>query len=475
MKFENFDSARILVVGDVMLDTYWHGATSRISPEAPVPVVNVDRQEYRAGGAANVAINASMLGAKVKLHGLVGEDATSNILSEILIKQGIESFLHQVPGSKMLNKLRVISRQQQVIRLDFEDKYSSSNAQLIMPGFRAALSEVNVVVLSDYLKGTLSAVDQLIEAANKQGVRVLVDPKGSDFTRYQGATIITPNLSELEAVVGHCSSEEELERKANDLRDALDIETILLTRSEKGMTLYTRGQGAISLPARAQDVFDVTGAGDTVIATLATAISSGVNLVEAVNMANYAAGVVVSKLGTSTVSIGELKHAMNNADAEVPRGICDENELKRRIEDGKARGDRMVMTNGCFDILHPGHIDYLERARKLGDRLIVAVNVDKSITRLKGSNRPINELTNRMKMLAALSCVDWVIPFSEETPERLYSILLPDVLVKGGDYSEEEIAGATQVKASGGKVMILPFLEGHSTSKLIEKIAAREN
>jgi len=475
MKFENFDSARILVVGDVMLDTYWHGATSRISPEAPVPVVNVDRQEYRAGGAANVAINASMLGAKVKLHGLVGEDAPSNILSEILIKQGIESFLHQVPGSKMLNKLRVISRQQQVIRLDFEDKYTSSNAQLIMPGFRAALSEVNVVVLSDYLKGTLSAVDQLIEAANKQGVRVLVDPKGSDFTRYKGATIITPNLSELEAVVGHCSSEEELERKANDLRDALDIETILLTRSEKGMTLYTRGQGAISLPARAQDVFDVTGAGDTVIATLATAISSGVNLVEAVNMANYAAGVVVSKLGTSTVSIGELKRAMNNADAEVPRGICDENELKRRIEDGKARGDRMVMTNGCFDILHPGHIDYLERARKLGDRLIVAVNDDKSITRLKGSNRPINELTNRMKMLAALSCVDWVIPFSEDTPERLYSILLPDVLVKGGDYSEDEIAGASQVKASGGKVMILPFLEGHSTSKLIEKIAAREN
>jgi len=475
MKFENFDSARILVVGDVMLDTYWHGATSRISPEAPVPVVNVDRQEYRAGGAANVAINASMLGAKVKLHGLVGEDAPSNILSEILIKQGIESFLHQVPGSKMLNKLRVISRQQQVIRLDFEDKYSSSNAQLIMPGFRAALSEVNVVVLSDYLKGTLSAVDQLIEAANKQGVRVLVDPKGSDFTRYKGATIITPNLSELEAVVGHCSSEEELERKANDLRDALDIETILLTRSEKGMTLYTRGQAAISLPARAQDVFDVTGAGDTVIATLATAISSGVNLVEAVNMANYAAGVVVSKLGTSTVSVRELKRAMNNADAEVPRGICDENELKRRIEDGKARGDRMVMTNGCFDILHPGHIDYLERARKLGDRLIVAVNDDKSITRLKGPNRPINELTNRMKMLAALSCVDWVIPFSEDTPERLYSILLPDVLVKGGDYSEDEIAGASQVKASGGKVMILPFLEGHSTSKLIEKIAAKEN
>lgn len=194
MKFENFDSAKILVVGDVMLDTYWHGATSRISPEAPVPVVNVDRQEYRAGGAANVAINASMLGAKVKLHGLVGEDAPSNILSEILIKQGIESFLHPVPGSKMLNKLRVISRQQQVIRLDFEDKYSSSNAQLIMPGFRAALSEVNVVVLSDYLKGTLSAIDQLIEAANKQGVRVLVDPKGSDFTRYKGATIITPQL-----------------------------------------------------------------------------------------------------------------------------------------------------------------------------------------------------------------------------------------------------------------------------------------
>ena len=475
MKFENFENARILVVGDVMLDTYWHGATSRISPEAPVPVVKVDRQEYRAGGAANVAINASMLGAKVKLHGLVGEDAPSNILSEILIKQGIESFLHPVPGSKMLNKLRVISRQQQVIRLDFEDKYSRSNAQLIMPGFRAALSEVNVVVLSDYLKGTLSAVDQLIEAANKQGVRVLVDPKGSDFTRYKGATIITPNLSELEAVVGHCSSEEQLERKANDLRDALDIETILLTRSEKGMTLYTRGQGAISLPARAQDVFDVTGAGDTVIATLATAISSGVNLVEAVNMANYAAGVVVSKLGTSTVSIGELKRAMNNADAEVPRGICDENELRRRIEDGKARGDRMVMTNGCFDILHPGHIDYLERARKLGDRLIVAVNDDKSISRLKGSSRPINELTNRMKMLAALSCVDWVIPFSEDTPERLYSIILPDVLVKGGDYSEDEIAGASQVKAFGGKVMILPFLEGHSTSQLIEKIAASEN
>ena len=475
MTFANFQNAKILVVGDVMLDTYWHGATSRISPEAPVPVVKVERQEYRAGGAANVAINASVLGATVKLHGLVGEDAASDILSEILNNKGIETSLHCVPGTKMLNKLRVISRQQQVIRLDFEDKYSTSDADCILPQFTTALSDVNLLVLSDYLKGTLSAVHKLIQIAKSKGVPILVDPKGADFARYRGATIITPNLSELEAVVGHCATEEELERKTNDLRDALDIETILLTRSEKGMTLFTRGQPAVSLPARAQDVFDVTGAGDTVIATLATAISSGVKLLDSVNIANYAAGVVVSKLGTSTVSIAELKQAMNHSDQVAQRGICTEVDLKGLIQDAKALGERIVMTNGCFDILHPGHLDYLERAKKLGDRLVVAVNDDHSISRLKGPSRPVNELSNRMRMLSALSCVDWVVSFSEDTPERLYATFLPDILVKGGDYKEHEIAGAKQVKAAGGHVQILPYLEGYSTSQLIKKIVESKN
>jgi D-beta-D-heptose 7-phosphate kinase/D-beta-D-heptose 1-phosphate adenosyltransferase len=466
----DFSKARILVAGDVMLDSYWHGSTSRISPEAPVPVVRVDKQEHRIGGAGNVAINAATLGAQVQLHGLVGQDDAADTLTQLLQNLGVRACLHRVHGGTTINKLRVISRHQQVIRLDFEESFAGIDDSLLAQPFRQALSEVDLVVLSDYLKGTLQGVEQLVAAARDAGVPVLVDPKGTDFNRYRGATLLTPNVAELEAVVGRWNTEEELERKATALRDTLALDAILLTRSEKGMTLFARGHEPVSLPTRAQEVFDVTGAGDTVIATLAVAMSVGLPVVEAMNMANYAAGVVVSKLGTSTVSMHELQNAMHEGGGPIERGVCTEDELLLRMQRARAQGERIVMTNGCFDILHPGHVDYLEQARQLGDRLVVAVNSDDSVRRLKGSNRPVNDLATRMRMLSALACVDWVVPFAEDTPERLYARALPDVLVKGGDYTEDQVAGAAAVKAAGGEVRILSFTQGHSTTRVIERI-----
>lgn len=469
----DFKNARILVAGDVMLDTYWHGLTSRISPEAPVPVVRVVKQEFRIGGAGNVAINAAVLGANVQLHGFVGDDEAANTLTKQLESQGVRSCLHRQKGGTTVNKLRVISRHQQVIRLDFEEPFDPSASDMLLPSFDKALSEVQLVVLSDYLKGTLLGVEQLIAAAKAHRIPVLVDPKGADFNRYRGATLLTPNVHELESVVGSWHSEEELERKATGLRDTLGLEAILLTRSEKGMTLFARGQEPTSLPTQAQEVFDVTGAGDTVIATLATAMASGATLMEAMSMANHAAGVVVSKLGTSTVTVNELQIAMHRGKAPAQRGICNEDQLLQNMQLARAQGESIVMTNGCFDILHPGHVDYLEQARQLGDRLVVAVNDDESVRRLKGESRPVNDLTTRMRMLSALGCVDWVVSFSEDTPERLYAKTLPDVLVKGGDYTEDQVAGAAQVKAAGGVVQILSFTLGHSTTDVIERIKQR--
>ncbi len=470
MNLPDFSCARLLIVGDVMLDSYWHGPTSRISPEAPVPVVRVDQEEARLGGAGNVALNAAVLGAKTQLLGLAGQDATADQVETLLQARGVACQLQRVPGSKTITKLRIISRHQQLIRLDFEDHFPNWNADALLKDFTARLPTVDAVILSDYAKGVLRRSADLVKAARAAGKPVIIDPKGTDFERYRGATLMTPNLSEFEAVVGHCDSEAEIERRGSALRDSLDMEAILVTRSEKGMSLLARGHAPLHLPTRAQEVFDVTGAGDTVVATLGAAIAAGVSLDEAVALSNIAAGIVVAKLGTATVSPAELARAVRGGTESCCRGVCGEDALLAQMNAARASGERIVMTNGCFEILHPGHIDYLEKARALGDRLIVAVNDDASVRRLKGDARPINPLATRMRMLSALACVDWVVPFSEDTPERVYCKLLPDVLVKGGDYTEDQVAGAACVKAAGGRVQILDFLQGHSTSAVIAKI-----
>ncbi|KMJ44512.1 bifunctional D-glycero-beta-D-manno-heptose-7-phosphate kinase/D-glycero-beta-D-manno-heptose 1-phosphate adenylyltransferase HldE [Xenorhabdus khoisanae] len=465
----DFHRAGVLVVGDVMLDRYWYGPTSRISPEAPVPVVKVETIEERPGGAANVAMNIASLGANSRLVGLTGVDDAARALNEKLSSVKVQCDFVPVPTHPTITKLRVLSRNQQLLRLDFEEGFQNVDAQPMLEKIRQSLPHIGALVLSDYAKGALNQVQAMIKLANEADVPVLIDPKGSDFERYRGATLLTPNMSEFEAVVGHCKDDDDLVQKGTQLVQDLELKALLITRSERGMSLLRVGQPPLHLPTQAQEVFDVTGAGDTVIGVLATALAAGKPLNEACYLANAAAGVVVGKLGTSTVSPVELENAVRGR-AETGFGIMSEAQLKEVVAQARQRGERIVMTNGCFDILHAGHVSYLSNARKLGDRLIVAVNSDASTKRLKGETRPVNPLEQRMIVLSALESVDWVVEFEEDTPQRLIAGILPDILVKGGDYKPEEIAGSEEVWAAGGEVKVLNFEDGISTTNIIKTI-----
>ncbi|UBX49736.1 bifunctional D-glycero-beta-D-manno-heptose-7-phosphate kinase/D-glycero-beta-D-manno-heptose 1-phosphate adenylyltransferase HldE [Providencia alcalifaciens] len=465
----DYKQAGVLVVGDVMLDRYWHGPTNRISPEAPVPVVKVTMVEERPGGAANVAMNIASLGANSRLVGLTGIDDAAKALTENLNGVNVRCDFVAIPTHPTITKLRVLSRNQQLIRLDFEEGFENVDAQPMLERIEQALPHIGALVLSDYAKGALTEVEKMIALANKAGVPVLIDPKGNNFERYRGATLLTPNMSEFEAIVGRCKDNKDVEEKGMQLLESLELSALLITRSEQGMSLIRRNEAPLHLPTEAQEVFDVTGAGDTVIGVLAASIASGRPLHEACALANAAAGVVVGKLGTSTVSPIELENAIRGR-AENGFGVMTESQLKQAVSDARARGERVVMTNGCFDILHAGHVSYLANARKLGDRLIVAVNSDASTRRLKGETRPVNPLDQRMIVLGALGAVDWVVPFEEDTPQRLISEILPDILVKGGDYQPDEIAGSKEVWAAGGQVMVLNFEDGISTTNIIKNI-----
>ncbi len=464
-----FNQANVLVVGDIMLDRYWYGGTNRISPEAPVPIVKVDALEERAGGAANVAMNITSLGGSARLIGFTGIDEPAKVLDEQLTKRNVHCDFVSVSTHPTITKLRVLSRNQQLIRIDFEEGFNSVDHTPILERIESALSTSKVLVLSDYAKGALTAVQAMIKQAQKANVPILVDPKGTDFERYRGATLLTPNMSEFEAVVGVCKTEQEIIEKGYQLIKQYDLKALLVTRSEKGMTLLQLDKPVYHLPTQAKEVFDVTGAGDTVIATLAASLAAGQSLEESCFLANAAAGVVVGKLGTSTVSQVELSNAIR-ARTDDGFGVMTEETLKEEIRKARLRGEKIVMTNGCFDILHAGHVSYLANARKLGDRLIVAVNSDASVKQLKGPSRPINPLMQRMIVLGALDSVDWVVPFEEETPQRLIANILPDVLVKGGDYKPEDIAGGKEVIEAGGIVKVLNFEDGCSTTNIIDKI-----
>ncbi|CNE47904.1 bifunctional D-glycero-beta-D-manno-heptose-7-phosphate kinase/D-glycero-beta-D-manno-heptose 1-phosphate adenylyltransferase HldE [Yersinia nurmii] len=465
----DFRRAGVLVVGDVMLDRYWYGPTSRISPEAPVPVVKVDTIEERPGGAANVAMNIASLGAASQLVGLTGIDDAARALTSKLNEVNVRCDFVSLPTHPTITKLRVLSRNQQLIRLDFEEGFEGVDPQPMFDRIQQALPHIGALVLSDYAKGALVSVQQMIKLARAAKVPVLIDPKGSDFERYRGATLLTPNLSEFEAVVGQCKTEDELVSRGMKLVADFELSALLVTRSEQGMTLLQLGQPPLHLPTQAQEVFDVTGAGDTVIGVLASALAAGKTLEESCFLANAAAGVVVGKLGTSTVSPIELENAIRGR-ASTGFGVMSEEQLKTAVAQARQRGEKIVMTNGIFDILHAGHVSYLANARKLGDRLIVAVNSDASTKRLKGEKRPVNPLDQRMIVLGALESVDWVVSFEEDTPQRLIAGVLPDLLVKGGDYKPEDIAGSTEVWAAGGEVKVLNFEDGVSTTNIIQSI-----
>lgn len=463
----DFTQAHLLVVGDVMLDRYWLGKTSRISPEAPVPIVNVEREEHRAGGAANVALNSAVLGVKTTLVGFTGEDYLHGLLVDTLSHVGVDCCFCQDKQRPTITKLRVLSQNQQLLRADFEDNFAQGDHAKLLACVTEKLAHTPVVVLSDYQKGTLKNIHALIASARSFGCQILVDPKGQDFSQYCGATLLTPNFQEFCAVVGVVNSEEELKQKGFALIQELALDALLITRSEHGMTLLHNQDQVLHLPTQAKEVFDVTGAGDTVIATLSASLAAGETLAQACVLANRAAGIVVGKLGTATVSPAELEEQYIQA---CDTGVVNEEQLQFILKNCRRKNEKIVMTNGCFDILHAGHIAYLKAAKALGDRLIVAVNTDESVRKLKGRGRPINDVVRRMEVLAALGAVDWVVPFSEETPARLVDALAPDCLVKGGDYRPDEIAGAQSVRARGGEVRVLLFKEGYSTTQIIEKI-----
>jgi D-beta-D-heptose 7-phosphate kinase/D-beta-D-heptose 1-phosphate adenosyltransferase len=472
IEIPSFDNARVLVVGDLMLDRYWHGPTSRISPEAPVPVVHVSEIEERPGGAGNVALNIARLGAQCTVLGLTGDDDAANALEKSLQNAGVKTRFIRLKENATVTKLRVLSRHQQLIRLDFEDGFIGQNISGEEIEFAKLLDEHDVVVCSDYGKGSLRNVQSLIALCREKKIPVLVDPKGTDFDKYAGASLVTPNLSEFEAIVGECRDEDELVEKGRQLCEQCNFEALLITRSEHGMTLIQNNEEVFHLPTRAREVYDVTGAGDTVISTLAAALAAGDDIHNAVALANLAAGIVVGKLGTASVTQEELYQEIHKHIA-VKRGVVSQQELMVAVDQCRKRGEVIVMTNGCFDILHAGHVTYLQQAREQGDRLIVAVNVDETVRKLKGEDRPVNPLEHRMRMLAALECVDWVLPFEEETPMRLICEVLPDILVKGGDNDPDKIPGGDCVRANGGEVRVLSYVSGVSTTEIIGTIRGR--
>jgi D-beta-D-heptose 7-phosphate kinase/D-beta-D-heptose 1-phosphate adenosyltransferase len=458
----------VLVAGDAMLDEYWFGDTARISPEAPVPVVSQRSAEQRPGGAANVALNIAALGAHSTLVGVVGKDERGALLTRTLEQRGVRCELFRSPTLPTIHKLRVLARSQQLLRIDAEQSLQACADEFGVL-YERVVRQADVVILSDYGKGTLCRVEELVASANARKISVLIDPKGTDFRRYRNAYALTPNRSEFEAVVGRCNDEAELQRRGEELRKDLDLDLLLVTRGGEGMTLFEQDTEPLTLPAQAREVFDVTGAGDTVIALLGAGVAAGLAPADAAALANLGAGIVVGKIGAATASRSELQRALHSQ-GSGGRGLVDLPELVALVAEAKARGERVVLTNGCFDILHAGHVSYLEEAKSCGDRLIVAVNDDDSVRRLKGVSRPVNSLADRMAVLAGLASVDWVVPFSEDTPAELIAKVVPDVLVKGGDYRVEQIAGGDTVLKNGGEVRVLGFKPGRSTSALIDAL-----
>jgi len=475
---DEWGSKRVLVVGDVMLDKYIWGDVERISPEAPVPVVRGLRHDEKPGGAANVAMNMACLGARVAVVGITGQDECERLLADNLRINGVDPQFVSSESYETVTKMRILGGRQQMLRLDFERPGAIEPAvsERLIEKTIDLLPGTDALVLSDYAKGVVTAevCDALIPAARKLGIPVLVDPKGLDFARYKGATTICPNLSELSRAVRLEPTDlEALFVAAEAVVADLHLDFLTATLSEKGIALVRPG-GRFVAPALARQVFDVSGAGDTVIAILALCLASGLEPETAVQLANVAAGIVVGKVGTVPVQKHELLAALGPQIAlHAEDRVLTQEELVKRVALWKANSERVVFTNGCFDLLHIGHITLLEQARRFGDRLIVAINSDASVSRLKGPTRPIVSENERARVLAALAAVDAVAVFDEPTPLQLIVAVQPHVLVKGGDYEADSVVGSREMQSWGGEVKIVPLVEGFSTTRLIEKGAGR--
>jgi len=468
MDLKKLQKGKVIVFGDIMLDKYLSGSIDRISPEAPVPVLNPSSEEIRLGGAANVALNLSSLGVKTTLLGVTGKDDDSEKIIDLLKLNKIRFSLRRsvVPT---ISKTRLLSSQQQLLRIDEEEKFLDADWKASLGQFLKLVNQENnkVFVLSDYGKGTLMDTKLIIRRAKAKGKIILIDPKGKDFSKYVGADLITPNLNEFMEVVGKITSEKELTKKGKNLIKSLKLKALLITRGPDGMTLLENKNNKIKrtdFPTQARDVFDVSGAGDTVIASVASGLAADFTLEESIRLANIAAGIVVAKLGTASVYLDEIRPYYEK---RIP--YLNLEGARTLVELFRERNQKIVFTNGCFDILHAGHVEYLEAAKSKGDKLIVGINSDRSVAQLKGSKRPINKLIHRAKVLGSLRCVDEVVMFDEETPIKLIKSLQPDFLVKGGDYKVQDIVGYDVVSKYGGSIITIPLIKGLSTTKILSQ------
>ncbi|HWX12598.1 MAG TPA: D-glycero-beta-D-manno-heptose-7-phosphate kinase [Trinickia sp.] len=472
----------ILCVGDLMLDEFVYGEVSRISPEAPTPVIAVRRSQTNVGGAGNVARNITALGARCIFVSLIGEDITGRILkTELAREKQIEQLLVVDPDRPTTRKARYVSEHfsTHMLRADWELAAPASEEieTKLIEAAVSALPRADIVLLSDYAKGVLTArvVRHIIDEARKLGKRVIVDPKNANWALYRGATLLTPNQKEFsEATRRRVLSDVDIAEASLEALRTADAEAILVTRSEHGMTLAHRDGGLIHVPAQPTKVRDVSGAGDTVVAMLAVALAANADWEEALRCASAAAAVAVSKPGTATVSLDELRRKiLPSASLTAEEKIAaSTNMLETQVAEWRKQGQRVGFTNGCFDILHPGHVRVLTQARAACDRLIVGLNSDASVRRLKGPERPVQDERSRAEVLAALEAVDLVVLFEEDTPLNLISAIKPNVLVKGGDYTREQVVGHDVVTAHGGEVVLVDVLEGHSTTSLVKR--ARE-
>ena len=479
-RLEALAGARVLVVGDVMLDRFVYGAVERISPEGPIPVLRIEREAAMLGGAGNVLRNLAALGVAADLVAVVGDDAAGREVRALALEEagdGCRLLVHQ--GRPTTIKERYIAAGQQLLRTDREaaGPLSPETAGELVAAARAALAGAGALVLSDYGKGVLdpATLGALIEAAGSAGCPVVVDPKGRDFGIYRGATLVTPNRHELEQASGlPTASDKDVALAAQAIIDNCGIEAVLATRGPQGMTLAGAGGkgGPLHLPAAAREVFDVSGAGDTVAALAAAALAAGLSLEDAARLANVAAGIVVGKLGTAVAKSTEMLHALHASDLVAAEAkVVGPETMLQRARRWRGAGLRVGFTNGCFDLLHPGHVSLFEQAHAACDRLIVGLNSDASVRRLKGQGRPVQSEAARAAVLASLASVDLVVIFGEDTPLELIEALEPEVLVKGADYARDQVVGAEVVARHGGRVVLAKIAPGYSTTGVIEKLS----
>ena len=475
-RFKEIKPVSIVVVGDVILDEYIDGEINRISPEAPVGVLDCKSETYMLGGAANVAANVVKLGCKAALIGVTGVDTAAAELKSLLKKEKIDAALVVTSKDRpTIKKSRIISRQQQLLRIDRENRSDipKSVESRLIKNFKKALAKADGAIISDYNKGLLTKkfLREAISYAKKIGKPVVVDPKGDSFAKYKGASVVTPNRVELEKSTGiKCGDKKSVEKAARQIIKKQSISCVLATLGSGGMALFTNKGESHFFPTVAQEVFDVTGAGDTVVAVFSAALLGGMLPEEAARLSNHAGGMQVAQLGASGISKKEIARSLAGAAGFDESKIVTVKDAAAVAVSLRKQNKKVVFTNGCFDLIHFGHIQYLRKAKKLGHRLVVGLNSDSSVKRLKGANRPLLSEHDRAHILAALDCVDMVVIFDEGTPIKLIKAIKPEILVKGGDYKIDQIVGYKEIKKWGGKVLTLPYVKGNSTTGIIEKI-----